>query len=184
MKSPLVLTKGQLMGPMRNWFPSLPPSQIRSHPMMFFAPRVLSVLLLVLLLSPRRAPAKDLGWQPKKTWVFVVGVLSWKHSDMFGSFPVKNRRDNALANFFKQNGVPESQIVYLQDKQATQQRIDSAFTEQLKKLGADDLLIVYYAGHGTKSDDGDDVYLASYDAGDDDVDGWSVNSIPGKINGS
>ena len=63
---------------------------------------------------------------------------------MFGSFPVKNRRDAALVDFFKQSGVPESQIVYLQDKQATQQRIDSAFSEQLKKLRPDDLLIVYY----------------------------------------
>jgi hypothetical protein len=140
--------------------------------------------VLILQLSSTVTPAKDLGWQPTKTWVFVVGVLSWKHSEMFGSFPVKNRRDTALVAFFQQNGVPESQIVYLQDKQATQQRIDGAFTEQLKKLGADDLLIVYYAGHGSKSDDGNDVYLASYDAGDDEVDGWSVNSIPGKINGS
>jgi len=54
----------------------------------------------------------------------------------------------------------------------------------LQKLNPDDLLVVYYAGHGTKSDDGNDVFLASYDAGDDDVDGWSVNSIPGKINAS
>ena len=86
--------------------------------------------------------------------------------------------------FFKESGVPGSQIVYLQDKEATQRRIDTAFTEQLNKLAADDFLIVYYAGHGTKSDDGSDVYLASYDAGDDGVEGWSVNSIPGKINRS
>jgi hypothetical protein len=141
-------------------------------------------LILSLLSFPISAPAKDPGWQPQKTWVFVVGVLSWKHSEMFGSFPVKNRRDKALVDFFQESGVPESQIIYLKDTQATQQRIDSAFTEQVKKLGPDDLFIVYYAGHGTKSDDGNDVYLASYDAGDDDVDGWSVNSIPGKINGS
>ncbi len=144
---------------------------------LFFA-----VLLLQLL--PNRLAARELGWQPQKTWVFVVGVLSWKHSETFGSFPVKNRRDNTLVDFFKQSGVPESQVVYLQDKQATQQQIDNAFTEQLKKLHPDDFLIVYYAGHGSKSDDGNDVYLASYDAGDDNVDGWSVNSIPQKINGS
>ena len=143
-----------------------------------------SLVLLILYLFPSFVSAKDLGWQPQKTWVFVVGVLSWKHSETFGSFPVKNRRDNTLVDFFKQSGVPEEQIVYLKDKQATQQRIDSAFSEQLKKLGADDLLIVYYAGHGSKADNGNDVYLASYDAGDDDVEGWSVNSIPGKINGS
>jgi hypothetical protein len=147
------------------------------------AARWSSVLLLHLFL-PTLAPAKDLGWQPEKTWVFVVGVLSWKHSEQFGSFPAKNRRDAALVDFFKQSGVPESQIVYLQDKQASQQRIDNAFSEQLKKLRADDLLIVYYAGHGSKSEDGDDVYLASYDAGDNEVEGWSVNSIPGKIKSS
>jgi hypothetical protein len=146
--------------------------------------RGLSILALLSFFPAISVPAKDLGWQPQKTWVFVVGVLSWKHSEMFGSFPVKNRRDQALVDFFKQSGVPEAQIVYLQDKQARQQRIDDAFTGQLKKLGADDLLIVYYAGHGSKSDDGNDVYLASYDAGDDDVEGWSINSIPGKIQSS
>lgn len=130
--------------------------------------------------APTPARANDLGWEPEKTWVFVVGVLHWKHRDMFGSFPVKNRRDAALVDFFKQSGVPETQVVYLQDKQATQKQIDSAFEAQLKKLRPDDLLIVYYCGHGSKSEDGD-VHLASYDAGDDEVSGWSVNSIPGQI---
>lgn len=111
----------------------------------------------------------------------MVGVLSWKHAETYGSFPVKNRRDAALVDFYKKSGVPDGHIVYLQDKQATQQRIDAAFVTQLKELGADDLLVVYYAGHGTQSEKGDDVYLASYDAGDDNVEGWSVNSIPGKI---
>jgi hypothetical protein len=146
--------------------------------------RRLFFLLLALSCISSPAFAKDLGWQPQKTWVFAVGVLGWKHADVYGSFPVKNRRDKILVDFFKERGVPDSQIVYLQDKQATQTQIDTAFTEQLKKLHPDDLLIVYYAGHGTKSDNGDDVYLASYDAGDDEVDGWSVNSIPGKIDAS
>jgi hypothetical protein len=146
-------------------------------------PVAFSAILFVLLqfFSPSSAAAKDLGWQPDKTWVFVVGVLNWKHSEMFGSFPVKNRRDAALVDFFKKSGVPETRVVYLQDKQATQQRIDSAFAGELKKLQPDDLLIVYYCGHGSKSDEGNDVFLASYDAGEDDVEGWSVNSIPEKI---
>ncbi|HWM26709.1 MAG TPA: Tudor-knot domain-containing protein [Chthoniobacterales bacterium] len=130
---------------------------------------------------PTSASAQELGWEPQKTWVFVVGVLHWKHRDMFGSFPVENRRDASLVDFFKQSGVPGAQIAYLQDKQATQEQIDNAFAAQLKKVRSDDLLIVYYCGHGSKSEDGDDVYLASYDAGDDGVLGWSVNSIPGQI---
>ena len=66
------------------------------------------ILLVLQLFTPNSASAKDLGWQPEKTWVFVVGALNWKHRDMFGSFPVKNRRDAALVNFFKQSGVPET----------------------------------------------------------------------------
>ncbi|HVF72069.1 MAG TPA: Tudor-knot domain-containing protein [Chthoniobacterales bacterium] len=144
--------------------------------------RILFGLISVQLLGARMGVAKEPGWQPQKTWLFVVGVLSWKHSEMFGSFPVANRRDKALVDFFRDKGVPEPQIVYLQDKEATQDRIDRAFSEQLKKVGPDDLLIVYYAGHGTRSEDGSDVFLASYDAGDGNVEGWSVNSVPGKIN--
>lgn len=123
----------------------------------------------------------DLGWVPAHTWIFAVGVLSWKHSDMFGSFPVKDRRDAELVDFFRRSGVPEERIVYLQDKQATQKEIDTALLEQLKKVGRDDLLVIYYAGHGVKSRETGDVYLASYDAGDKGVNGWSVNSIPQKI---
>ena len=139
------------------------------------------ILLALQFFSPFSAPAKDLGWEPEKTRLFVVGALNWKHRDMFASFPVKNRRDAAFVDFFKQSGVPTRQIVYLQDQQATQERIDREFAAQLKKLGPDDLLIVYYCGHGSKSENGSDVYLASYDAGDEDVDGWSINSIPATI---
>ncbi len=74
------------------------------------------ILLALQFFTPISVPAQNLGWQPEKTWVFVVGALNWKHRDMFGSFPVRNRRDAALVDFFKQRGVPETQIVYLQDK--------------------------------------------------------------------
>ena len=143
----------------------------------------LALYLSVVAASPSPTPAAppELGWAPAHTWLFAVGVLNWKHSDSFGSFPVKDRRDAELVDFFRQRGVPDQQIVYLQDKQATQNRIDAALLEQLKKIGRDDLLIIYYAGHGVKSRKSGDVYLASYDAGDQGVEGWSVNSIPPKI---
>ncbi|HKS31704.1 MAG TPA: agenet domain-containing protein [Chthoniobacterales bacterium] len=132
-------------------------------------------------MSHANAAQKDIGWDPARTWIFAVGVLHWKHSEMFGSFPVEERRDAEFVDFFKQHGVPADHIVYLQDEKGTQKRIDAAFVDALKKVGQDDLLIVYYAGHGSKSENGKDVYLASYDAGDKDVPGWSVNSIPKTI---
>src|ERR1051325_2654960 len=146
--------------------------------------RYYATLLVVAYLCSANGAAEhkeQLDWDPAHTWIFAVGVLHWKHSEMFGSFPVKERRDAELVDFFRQHGVPEKQIVYLQDEHGTQQKIDNAFTEQLKKIGPGDSLIIYYAGHGSKWRKGDDVYLASYDAGDKGVPGWSVNSIPKTI---
>lgn len=144
--------------------------------------RRLTILLLAFgsLAAAKAAPAR-LGWDPAHTWLFVVGVLEWKDKESFDPFPVKQRRDTELVQLFKAKGVPDSQIVYLQDRQATQMLIESAFISQLKKIPEGDLLVVYYAGHGYKSDKGRDVYLAPYDAGDDNAPGWSVRSIPRTI---
>lgn len=127
------------------------------------------------------AASGPLGWDPARTWLFVVGVLEWKDRESFDPFPAEQRRDVELVELFKAKGVPSSQIVYLQDRQATQKRIEFAFTAQLKKIPEGNLLVVYYAGHGYASDDGRDVYLAPYDAGDDAAPGWSVKSIPRAI---
>lgn len=141
--------------------------------------RVMLVVLLVLGLPS--AVRAELGWPPGRTWVFAVGVLEWKDSENFESFPTKDRRDADLVELFREKGVPASQIVYLRDRQATQQRIESAFADLLAKTKPGDLLVVYYAGHGYPSNNGKDVYLAPYDAGDDEAPGWSVKSIPRAI---
>jgi Caspase domain len=115
-------------------------------------------------------------WQPQQTWVFVVGTLQWQHREMFDSFPKKNRRDAQLVEYFRRQGVPEEQTVYLQDAQATTQQVKSAFTTFLTRAREGDFLFVYYCGHGYKSDDGDTTYFATYDAGDH-TPGWSTDSI-------
>jgi hypothetical protein len=143
--------------------------------------RVFATALCAVLISNVHGAQQDLGWDPAHTWIFAVGVLHWKHNEMFGSFPVKERRDAEFVDFFKEHGVPAKQIVYLQDQRATQHGIDAALADQLKEIPKEDLLIVYYAGHGSKRENGKDVYLASYDAGDKNVPGWSVNSIPKAI---
>ncbi|GAB4198902.1 MAG: hypothetical protein OHK0022_18660 [Roseiflexaceae bacterium] len=122
----------------------------------------------------------NLGWQPQNTWVFVVGLLEWKHEDMFASFPQENRRDAMLVEFFGSSGVPESQITYLQDRQGTSSRIQELLEEQLPKAGPNDLLVLYYCGHGWREDDGS-AYFASYDAGDEGNPGWSMESVPATI---
>jgi hypothetical protein len=140
--------------------------------------RTISIALLVICGSflGQSTFARGRDWQPQRTWVFVIGVLQWQHKDMFDSFPQKNRRDAQLVEFFRQQGVPESQLLFFKDSQATNRRVSSAFPAFLSKAGPDDLLFFYYTGHGYKSDDEQTTYFASYDAGED-MDGWATDAI-------
>jgi hypothetical protein len=128
------------------------------------------------LLAALPASAREREWQPQRTWVFIVGTLQWEHSDMFESFPTENRRDAQLATFFKTQGVPAEQMVYLKDRQATTRQVRTAFRDLLSQAKEGDLLFVYYTGHGYKSDDERTTFFATYDAGDN-VPGWATSSI-------
>lgn len=139
------------------------------------------LLFAFVFVTPATTLARERDWQPQRTWVFVVGALRFKHDEMFDSFPQENRRDAELVAFFRQQGVPAPQIVYLRDREATADRIQRAFTAQLGRAREGDWLFLYYTGHGYRPEDEGDAYLASYDAGDEDVPGWPVNSIPASI---
>lgn len=132
------------------------------------------------LLAAIPAGAQERDWQPQHTWVFIVGTLQWQHSDMFESFPQKNRRDAQLVNFFKTQGVPAEQMVYLKDRQATTRQVRTAFRDLLSRASEGDMLFVYYTGHGYKSDDERTTFFATYDAGEN-VPGWATSSIVGDI---
>jgi hypothetical protein len=120
--------------------------------------------------------AKERDWQPQRTWVFVVGILEWQHKDTFDSFPQQNRRDAQLVEYFRRQGVPDPQIIFLRDTQATSRRVRNTLPTFLSKASPDDLLFLYYTGHGYKSEDEQTTYFATYDAGDD-TDGWATDSI-------
>lgn len=120
--------------------------------------------------------ARERDWQPKRTWVYVVGLLKFENRDVFNSFPQTNRRDAQLVDFFRQQGVPEDHIAFLKDGQATSRRVHSSFPAFLAKAQPGDLLFFYYTGHGYKSDDERTTYFATYDAGEN-VEGWATESI-------
>lgn len=128
--------------------------------------------------QPRQTSAQN-EWNPSKTWVFFVGLLEWKDSKEFASFPQKNRRDQILLEVLRGRGVPENQMLYLKDGAATTAAIQKAFENFLRRAQPDDWVFVYYCGHGYKSADNTETFLASYDATPED--GWRVNSIPETI---
>jgi len=130
---------------------------------------------------PAALYAGERDWQPQRTWVFIVGTLKWKDSETFKPFPQLNRRDAQLADFFRGEGVPPNQLVYLKDEQATIRRVRTAFSEILSRTQEGDFLFVYFTGHGYKSDDERTTFFATYDAGER-VEGWSTRSIVSDIN--
>ena len=117
-------------------------------------------------------------WHPAKTWLFAVGVLEWKDGRDWPAMQgaKKGRRDVQLVEHFKAQGVPGDHIVYLQDRQATFERISDAFHRLLAKTGSGDTLIFYYTGHGFRDHKKREVHFANYDATDGD-DAWPVKQI-------
>ncbi len=119
-------------------------------------------MLIVASISPSFASEPD--WQPKRTWVFAIGVLEWKAKNQFANFPKKGRRDAELIEFFRAAGVPQEQVVFLIDQKATREAILSALDRQLAQTREGDLLIFYYAGHGVRAADAKGpTCLANYD---------------------
>jgi len=142
---------------------------------------IISALLVCSLGSFSLASAQRRDWEPKRTWVFIVGLLKWKDSETFPSFPQANRRDAQLADYFRREGVPANQLVFLRDEQATSGRVRNQFSEMLSQTREGDTLFVYFTGHGYKSEDERTTFFATYDASER-TSGWSTRSIVEEIN--
>src|SRR5262245_12243240 len=107
-----------------------------------FMQLVVSATYLLASANSFAADSDELDWDPEHTWVFAVGLLEWEHSDIYPSFPeaMKDRRDEQLVEFFRDAGVPDDQIKYLEDSEATKDRIQSEFRTFLDETGEGDLL--------------------------------------------
>lgn len=142
--------------------------------------RCLAALVGIVLLAPNVARAAPPSWDPKHTWLFAVGLLKWEHPDVWAPFPdaEKNRADVQLVEFFKKRGVPKEQIVYLKDEKATLKNIRQRLAEFVVKPGEEDLLLVYFAGHGHWEVEKNRYYFVNYEAHKQDCsDHWPVASL-------
>jgi hypothetical protein len=124
------------------------------------------------------AAQTGLDWRPEQTWVFAVGVLEYQYPNVWRNQPAAktNRRDVQLVEHFRQSGIPPAQIVYLQDREATQQHIRQSLADLLQRTRRGDLLILYYTGHGSRDHKTREVHFVNYDAKDGPT-AWSVAEI-------
>ncbi|MFO1040794.1 MAG: hypothetical protein U0941_03360 [Planctomycetaceae bacterium] len=138
----------------------------------------LALAFIAVLLAYGHTCYAELDWQPERTSLFAVGVLEWQDPAVWRGMAnaQKNRRDAQLVQHFQTAGVPQDRIVYLQDRQATRQRIQRDLVAQLARSQPGELLIIYFTGHGFRDRKSHEVHFANYDA----VDGasaWSVRAI-------
>lgn len=139
----------------------------------------LTVSSLALLIATSSF-AKPAAWNPKKTWVFAVGVIEFL-DPRIGTFPQYKRRDVELMALLKEKGVPPEQLVYLKDAEAPLAKIQSSFRELLAKTSPGDTLFVYYTGHGSAPTTSLQTQFIAYDydAGQDLS--WDVSEIIDEI---
>jgi len=110
-----------------------------------------------------------------KTWVVMVSLLEWADTSL-STFDKAGRIDEKMIHFFKNNGVPANQILYLKDKQASTSTVRSEFVKFIKQANKEDKLFFYYAGHGYKNE-ADKVCFVTY-KGDE----WSAEEIVQTVN--
>lgn len=124
-------------------------------------------LALGLVLSSAPEPLT-----PDHTWLLAVSCLQFKNRKISG-LPSLGRTDDAFVKSFGSNHV-----VWLKDEKADTKRIDFEFREMLGRARKDDVLVVYYTGHGYS--DKSDLLLATWNAGVG-FPGWSMNRAFGEI---
>ncbi|MBE7493042.1 MAG: caspase family protein [Planctomycetes bacterium] len=104
--------------------------------------------LLVLLLAATPVLAQD-TWNPAKTRVFAVGVLNFADKTL-GTWPDEGRVDSVMIEALKKRGVPDANIVFLKNGDATRETVEKKLGELLAASAEGETLLFYYAGHGSR----------------------------------
>jgi hypothetical protein len=134
---------------------------------------VLALLMLGFALGSTVRAEKTV-WEPAKTWVFAVGVIQFDDPSLT-SWPDKGRVDAELMKALEKRGVPTDHILFLKNEEATRKNIAQKFTPFLKRIGEDETLLFYYAGHGGRdySNPARTCAFVTYDT----ASRWGVGSI-------
>ena len=96
-------------------------------------------------------------------WALIIGI------ENYASLPsVDYAKKDALMvkeYFIKIFGVPEENIIFLFDGDATKARLEGFLKNYIpKNVGEDTILYVYFAGHGAPHIEKGDAYLIAYDS--------------------
>jgi len=116
---------------------------------------------------------------PRRRWAVVIGVSRYGDTRI-SRLQFADRDAEAIRDFLvdpKGGAIPPENVVYLTNEEATFLKIRSALFDFLTKPGPDDLVIVYFAGHGTNDfkKRPDNYYLLGYDT---DLENLGSTAVP------
>jgi len=102
-------------------------------------------------------------------WAVVIGVSDYKNANTrLPSLKYANRDAEQFATFLKSEsggGFSEDRVKLLTDRQATTSNIRGALFDFLKKTVKEDLVVIFFAGHGIPDPDKpSNLYLAAHDS--------------------
>jgi hypothetical protein len=124
----------------------------------------------------KAAPIKEI----KDRWAVVIGISKYLNADRgIPQLQFAHRDAIAFMDFLQSphgGGFAPSNTKLLINEQATTRNIRSALFTFLKQAGKDDLVLIYFAGHGApEMGRPDNLYLLSYDT---DVDDMASTAFP------
>ena len=99
-------------------------------------------------------------------WALVIGLSEYANSGNHGLSNLAYADDDAKAfvHSLRQQGWSSSHIKLLTNEQATQRNIMIAMESWLTKAGRDDMIVLFWSGHGFPDpEDPEKVYFACYD---------------------
>ena len=99
--------------------------------------------------SSSPAPAGETGGQAK-VWAVVIGVASYNHMPVLRYTDDDAYRIYAFLKSPEGGAIDDSRIRILIDEDATKKKILNAIDDTFGKAGPNDLVVLYFSGHGLK----------------------------------
>lgn len=136
----------------------------------------LVLLCLAGALRPAEPSEAPPVWDRARTWALLVGVLSWQDPSL-ASFPTEKRQDRALEQALLGSGVPRAQLTFVEDEEATLERVREELVRTAEAAGEGSTLLLYFAGHGLQ--EGKQTWFANYDvkAAEPATTAWGMREI-------
>jgi uncharacterized caspase-like protein len=110
-------------------------------------------------------------WKPAHTYVLVLGLglADWADPD-----DPSWERHRTIAEFFRDAGVPEEQVLFWEDDDGEPETMREKLPEFLANTSEESLFFFYYAGHGGLDEENEDSFYFVHPTSEDAIYGYEL----------